>query len=225
MHLLPDALQSRVAVLDVRGRTLPAPGAYFPNADADYFLLLSRAQTTTALVWEGNQHNSRFLLVDPPFTVVGPERRLPECVQEPVVPYRMVRALFELDLQPLELFLASHPDPASVFVLGTPPPKAEAELRAGLAKEFRRRLDSYGLTPEEAPLLDAATRVASWKAIQESMASIAERAGATFVRVPAAARNEDGTLRAELCASDATHSNADYGVLMWRELFKAMEVV
>jgi hypothetical protein len=225
MHLLPDALQSRVAVLDIRGRKIPAPGAYYPNADADHLRLLSRAGTPTALVWEGNQHNSRFMLVDPPFTVIEPEGCLPDDAEELVIPYRMVRALFELDLQPLAIFLAEHPDPASVFVLGTPPPKPDAELRAGLAKEFRRRLGSYGLTPEQAPLLRAATRVVSWRTIQESMAAIAERAGAMFIPVPGAAQNEDGTLRAELCAPDATHANEDYGVLMWHELCRAVEAV
>jgi hypothetical protein len=227
MHLLSEELRQRVAVLDVRGRELPAPGAFYPIADERYWRLVAEARTTTAVVWEGNQHNAHFLLADIPFAVVSRRASAPPSTRAQVVPYRMVRTHFEETVRELEQFLSAHPDPSSVLVVGTPPPKAERQVRAGLAHEehFVRLLQQHDLTPDSAPVLDDRARVACWEALQDSMESIALRAGAAFLPVAHAAQNADGTLREAYCESDATHSNLAYGVLMWQEIVHRIEGV
>jgi hypothetical protein len=225
MALLPDELQRRVAVLDLNGRTLPAPGAFRPAPNDDYWRLAAAAGTSTALVWDGNQHNARFLLSDTPFSVVG--REPVEPLAELVVPYRMMRALFERDLEASGLmkFLEEHPQPASVLIVGTPPPKSEQQVRQGLLNDgplgqgfFVDALAKVGLTLESAPLTPAATRVAAWEALQEATEAAATGAGAAFVPVPEWMRTEDGTLREEYCEPDTTHANTAYGAAMWQEI-------
>lgn len=226
MPLLPDELHRRVAVLDLKGRTVPAPGVFRPAPDTAYWRVAAAAGTTTAIVWDGNQHNARFLLRDVPFTVIG--RRSPSApVEGRVVPYRMMRALFERDLDTggLTGFLGAHPDPASVLLIGTPPPKSDEQVRRGLTNDgplgqgfFVDALAELGLTPETAPVTSAATRVACWEALQEAVEAAAVGAGARFVPVPEWMLNPDGTLRAEYCEPDTTHANTTYGVAMWQEI-------
>ena len=231
MPLLADELQRRAATLDLRGRTVPAPGAFYPSPDKNYWRLAARAGTTTAIVWDGNQHNVRFLLSDAPFTVVG--RREPAQPPEGrVLPFRMMRALFEGDLETsgLTRFLAAHADPASVVVIGTPPPKSEQQVREGLAYDerfgqefFVNALAELGFTPESVPVTSDETRVACWEALQEAMAQAAAKAGATFLPVPDWLRNGEGTLRPEYCEPDTTHANTAYGVAMWQQIAERVE--
>lgn len=226
MALLPDELRQGVAVLDLKGRTLPAPGVFRPAPNEDYWRVAAAAGTSTAIVWDGNQHNARFLLSDTPFSVIG--RRAPvEPLADLVVPYRMMCALFERDLDAAGLmkFLAAHPRPASVLLVGTPPPKSEQQVRQGLLNDgplgqgyFVDALAKLGLTLESAPLTPTATRVASWEALQEAMEATATGAGAAFVPVPEWMRTEAGTLREEYCEPDTTHANTAYGAVMWQEI-------
>jgi hypothetical protein len=233
MQLLPDELRRRVAVLDVKGRTLPAPGVFRPAPNEGYWRDAAAAGTSTAIVWDGNQHNARFLLSDRPFSVIG-RRGLVESLDELVVPSRMMRALFERDLEAASLmgFLDAHPRPASVLLVGTPPPKSEQQVRQGLANDgplgqgyFVDALAKLGLTPESAPLTPVATRVASWEALQEATEAAATGAGAAFVPVPDWMRTADGTLSQEYCEPDTTHANTAYGVAMWQEIAARAEAV
>jgi hypothetical protein len=231
MHLLPDELRARVAVLDVKGRALPAPGVFRPAPNDAYWQVAAAAGTATAIVWDGNQHNARFLLSDVPFSVVG-RRGTVESADDLVVPYRMMRALFDRDLATsgLTAFLDAHPQPDSVLVVGTPPPKSEQQVRQGLANDgplgqgyFVDALASLGLTPESAPLTPVSTRVACWEALQEAMEAVAVNAGAAFVPVPEWMRTADGTLREDLCEPDTTHASTAYGTAMWQEIAARVE--
>lgn len=220
MHLLPDADRDRVAVLD-KEETAP-PDAF----DTTYFPELARAGTTTAVIWNGNQHNVSFMLNTLPVTIVGrsagPAAR---AVNGTVVPFLMAKALWEPSLEGLRDFTASHPAPASLLVLGTPPPKPDAQVRAGIAVEpyFVELLAAEGHTPRTAPVTDPSTRVAAWESLQEAMSDIAAAAGARFLAVPDDVRTHEGTLRPELCAHDATHANPEYGRIMWRHLLDAVD--
>ena len=213
--LLDEATRARVAVFDVREAPVPA------NLHEDYWPRLAEERgRTTAVVWGGNQHAVTLMLTADPLTVVSPHAATPPPVRGTVVPYRMVMALWEPSLAGLREFLASHPDPASVVVVGTPPPKPDAQVRAGIAVEpyFVELLAAAGFTPATAPVTDTATRVASWDALQDAMRGIAADAGAGFLEVSPDARTGEGTLRPEYCEADATHANPAYGALMWHYL-------
>jgi hypothetical protein len=217
MEMLDVEARDRVAVLDGRKASVPADDSYWPQ--------LAAAGTTTAIVWGGNQHNVTFLLSGVPVTIVGARATTTPPVEGRVVPYRMVMALWRPSLEGLADFVDGHPDPGSVVVVGTPPPKPEEQVRVGISVEpfFVEMLASEGFTPETAPVTTAATRVAAWEALQDAMEEIATRAGARFLAVPASARTAEGTLRPEYCEADATHANPAYGVLMWRHLIDRVE--
>jgi hypothetical protein len=212
MELLDEADRARVAVLDVRKAPVPADDSYWP--------VLGRSTTTTAVVWGGNQHSVTFMLSSPPLTIVRARATTAPPVEGRVVPYRMVMALWGPTLEGLADFVNGHPDPASVVVLGTPPPKPERQVRDGIAVEpfFVELLATEGFTPQTAPVTPAHTRVAAWEALQDAMEEIAVRGGARFLGVPDAARTDEGTLRPEFCEGDATHANPAYGLLMWHHL-------
>ena len=214
LELLDDESRRRVAVLDVRASSVPADDSYWPR--------LAAAGTTTAIVWGGNQHSVTFMLSAPPFTIVRARATTPPLVEGRVVPYRMVMALWGPSLEGLADFVGDHPDPGSVVVVGTPPPKPEEQVRSGIAVEpfFVELLAKEGFTPDTAPVTPAATRVAAWEALQDAMEEISTRGGARFLGVPPAARTAEGTLRPEFCEGDATHANPAYGVLMWHHLIE-----
>lgn len=215
MPLLDESIRPRAAVFDVRAAPVRTDlhDDYWPS-------LAEQTGRTTAVLWNGNQHNVSLLLTEEPLTVVSPRADAPPVVRGRVVPYRMVMALWEPSLEGLRDFVTTHPDPASVIVVGTPPPKPDAQVRAGIAVEqhFVELLAAAGFTPRTAPVTETATRVASWDALQDAMREIAVAAGAGWMGVPDAARTDEGTLRPEYCEVDATHANPAYGLLMWRLL-------
>ena len=175
------------------------------------------------IIWGGNQHNVVFMMTDEPITVVGP-RGVTTGPTGRVIPYSMVKALWNPWLADLVEFLGGHVKPSGVTLLGTPPPKAEAQIRAGIAVEphFLNLLAERSLTPETAPIVNASTRVATWDALQERMAEIANDFGARFLPVPPDVAADDGTLLPELARPDATHANPEYGVIMWRHLLREL---
>ncbi len=215
MPLLDEAARSRAAVFDVRAAPVRADlhDDYWPS-------LAEQTGCATAVLWAGNQHTVSLLLTDEPLTVVSPHASAPPVIRGRVAPYRMVMALWEPSLEGLRDFVTTHPDAASVIIVGTPPPKPDAQVRAGISVEpyFVELLAAAGFTPQTAPVTDAATRVASWDALQDAMREIAAATGAGWMGVPDAARTDEGTLRPEYCESDATHANPAYGLLMWRRL-------
>lgn len=212
---LAQSEQAAVAVLDVAAAPVVPDETYWP--------VLAAAEHRTVVLWGGNQHSVVFMMSDEPITVVGPRGVTSEPIGH-VIPYSMVKALWNPWLADLVAFLGSHPNPSLVTVLGTPPPKGEPQIRSGIAIEpyFVDLLAGRGLTPDTAPVVDTATRVATWDALQERMAEIANDAGAAFLPVPPDVMAADGTLLPQLAGRDATHANPAYGVMMWRYLLREL---
>jgi hypothetical protein len=215
MSLLAQAEQQAVAVFDaLEQATVP---------DDDYWRIIAREASPVVILWGGNQHNVVFMMSNEPITVVGPRGAVSEPIGR-VIPYSMVKSLWNPWLADLKEFLAKHVDASNVTLLGTPPPKAEGQIRAGIAIEphFGFLLSAQGLTADTAPIVDTSTRVATWDALQERMAEIANGAGAGFLPVPLEVMADDGTLLPELAGPDATHANPAYGIIMWRHLLREM---
>jgi hypothetical protein len=236
MDLLEAEARARVAVLDAGGRVVAASYHHAPAGnlhhwydapDDQYWHLLAAAGSATVIMWDGNQHNSDFLLSAAPLAVIGQRTNGEPVMGTQVTPYRMLKSHFSLSLNGLRDWLGAHSDPSTVLVAGTPPPKSEEHVRAGLAIEhyFIELLEKEGLTPNTVPLTDVATRVACWEALQEAMESISTAAGARFLAVPEVSQNSVGTLRAEYCGHDVTHGNLAYGVLMWQTISACVEGV
>ncbi len=215
MERLDPAEQAAVAVLDVAAAPVVPDDTYWP--------VLTAVEHPTVILWGGNEPNVVFMMSDEPITVVGPRGVTSESIGR-VIPYSMVKTLWNPWLVALVQFLDTHPNPSLVTLLGTPPPKAEPQVRAGIAIEpyFVDLLAGQGLTPDTAPIVDTQTRVATWDALQERMAEIAAGVGAQFMPVPPEVMADDGTLLPELAGPDATHANPDYGVVMWRHLIREL---
>ena len=215
MERLDPSEKALVAVLDVAAEPLLADDTYWP--------VVASTGRPVVVLWNGNQPNVVFMMSDDPITVIGPRGVLSEPIGR-VIPYSMVKALWNPWLADLLQFLEGHPDPSLVTLLGTPPPKAEAEVRAGIAIEpyFVDLLAAQDLTPDTAPIVDTATRVATWDALQERMAEVTADFGMRFLPVPPEAHAADGTLPPQLSGPDATHANLDYGLMMWRHLIKKL---
>jgi hypothetical protein len=214
MVMLDEHDRGRVAILQKDGSLVP------DAFDTTYFPYLANAGTTTAVIWNGNQSSVAFLLNDQPVTIVGRQATSTANLRGSVVPYRMVMALWQPSLEGLRDFLRGHGDSGSVIVLGTPPPKTEDDVRAGIAIEpyFVGLLADQGLTPETAPVTNATSRVAAWEALQDAMAEVAHSAGAHFLAVDPQTQTPEGTLLSEYSGPDATHANPAYGGVMWRRL-------
>ncbi len=208
-HLRPAGIRAAVAY--------STPEVSGPPGDADYWQLVadSAVARILAICWNGNQHNVGFLIEqDPPVRVAGSGDGLP------IIPRSELRALWEPSFDELRAFVPSLDASTEVYLLGTPPPKSDDFVASALASEefFLSQARLAGLAVEDIVVTPAATRVALWRALQEQLAQVAVELGATFVPVPSAAIDADGTLLLEYCQLDVTHANAAYGVLVWAQL-------
>jgi hypothetical protein len=195
--------------------------------DPDYWLTLRWAlpSATIVIFWCGNEHNAHFLLrPEPLFDFVAsatPEEAVDDAVQ--LLPESLVRArlsAFHGELASYLTFLKSATK-ARVALAGSPPPKGdEARLKQLLLKDwyYRNQAAELGVGVEEMQIAPAPLRRKLWHLAQELMAEAAERHGCSFVPAPAAAFDEEGYLKQELWAEDATHGNALYGRLMLEAL-------
>lgn len=219
-------LQSALALLpSVQAEALTVlgdPAAYQPP-DEDYWRAAIEGQAPLGFIWDGNQHNVRFLLPGQPLVVFGSRART-ERVHAQVVPFMAVRELWAGSLRELAEWMMRARRGRRVFVVGTPPPKPDHQVREGLAREeyFTRLLAKWGIPLEEAPICDEQTRVALWESLQEAMAQLCAGEGVEFVPVPGQTQTSSGALKPELCSQDATHANAQYGLLMWGQIARTL---
>jgi hypothetical protein len=188
------------------------------------------AGRTIAVVWEGNQHNIAFLLEpDPPFRVFSATGDRQEQGEPGTwVPREMLRSYWEESLGALRSVLDRLVARSDVLVIGTPPPKPDAHVKAQLEGKLesdpwmREVAAARGQASSELTVSPGALRLALWSVIQDGMREEARRSGATFVPVPEAARDPAGFLADAYSAVDLTHANAEYGGLMWAQIEAAV---
>jgi hypothetical protein len=198
----------------------PKPGMDI-TADSAYWQMASQADAEALiLVWTGNQHNASFMLrASPPLRLYDSAE-----TEGVLVPAAMVSArwapTFEALGNVVPNAIAEH-----VVVVGTPPPKSEAAIRAGLGPEsvFAAQIEASGYSADTIPLTPGPVRMSLWRVLQEDIRARVESLEAIFVGVPERARTEDGFLRPEYSAADATHANAAFGAMMIEEVVSALE--
>ncbi len=213
-----EGLTEEVAVLmpgepvDPSAPPRPEDGAYWRTAREAPGRVL-------AVIWSGNQHNRHFIFeFDEPF-------RLHDCGESgPVVPDAMISARWEPFLVGMEANVKSV-QAEHLVLMGTPPPKREEEIRAGLAGEPRllELIAAAGETPDTIRVTPTELRVGLWKILQHDLAAWAARIGATFVPVPASAQTADGCLKPEYSMADSSHANGAFGALMLDEIEAALQ--
>ena len=181
---------------------------------------------TVAIVWQGNEHNAQFLLEAQRFKVWDPHgnpTRLDE-LAGPWVPRTLVKDLFAAKFDGLAELVQVLQLSARVVIVGTPPPKPEPQVRAGLSREefFSQQAAELGLQvewdPYTVPVAPESIRVALWRILQEMADDIAVALGVEFLAAPNVAMSPEGLLLPEYCAADCTHANTLYGVRVLESL-------
>jgi hypothetical protein len=191
--------------------------------DQDYWQKLIRLARShpVAVVWAGNQHNTRFMIPPgPPCDFVCSLRPdLPFDPNARLLPERALRALFQPSFDGLVWLIQQirKASPVVPVIVGTPPPKEDNEaIRTMLSKEaaFVRIAERLGTDLATVRMSSPVLRLKLWCLLQDQMAEVARATGARFCAVPAEVCTEAGFLRPEYWVRDATHANLRYGRIM-----------
>lgn len=193
--------------------------------DDEYWNLLMRAATgrTIAIAWNGNQHNASFLLEpQPAFRVFHEE--VDQSGDVVWLAQKVLRQYWTPSFLELRAALPRLTSVATVYLLGTPPPKSDSAIRSVIQEDpyFIGQATSLGMDLADLKITTAATRLAMWSLLQDMLRECADEAGATFLPVPGDVVDAHGILLPEFSAPDATHANAEYGARLWSELSKAI---
>lgn len=220
---LTDPEAERVAVAYTDDWSAPSTADYFD------FLVEATAGRTVAFSFSGNEHNAWFLLKRrPPFRVYDPEARYELGDEEGIwVARSTFRRLWTGSFELLHEMLPRLSERSEVLVLATPPPKSDDLVRKALTSEphFLQQAAELGYPADELEVTPAITRVALWRVLDELLQEKTEAAGATFVPIPDGTTDEDGVLLPEFDFGDATHANAAYGALVWKQLHHVAPVM
>lgn len=180
-----------------------------------------------AILWGGNRHLAHYLFAPSPLfdfiSSSNPDLPLDDHAQ--IIPEEAMRAFLVPPIRQIgERIDALRAAAAKVLISGTPPPKEDdAFLRARMAKEphFTRIAASLGADAATLPFSPPLLRLKMWLALQDLLQEMAQRTGATFVPVPAAAQTGPGYLARSCYGDDVTHANRHYGKIMLAELLAA----
>ena len=217
-NLAPDA---RIAV------TRP-PNVGFPELNSAYWEMVtdSAPGRTVAIVWQGNEHNAKFLIQAEGFRVWDSlqESTILDALPGPWVTRTAVKNLFMPTFDGLAELIQCLRASARVVLVGTPPPKSEIQVRAGLDREsfFESRAAELGLQLQwdaaTIPVAPEVLRVTLWRILQDIAKDIADNAGVEFVAAPSITISSEGLLKPEYAAADCTHANTAYGVHVLQSL-------
>lgn len=198
----------------------PKRGKDFGDLTARQILRLIKKLTPRDVVVStiGGNHHSAFGLIQHPvaFDVLLPGREEAVAEGAQIVPYRAVRDYFLGRLERGDSELVSKLASAArcpVYHLTPPPPKRDDDfIRSNHETQFAARgLMDNGVSP--APL-----RYKLWKLQTDLTRRMYEKAGVKQLMPPQKAMDEDGYLRPDFYAKDATHANKKYGTLVLRQI-------
>ena len=204
---------------------LDADGHASSFLDDAYWALLSKVATgkSIAILWNGNQHNAGFLLAhEPPFRVLhGGSLPSGDGVW---LPRQLLREYWNPSFDELRAALPRLTAVATVYLVGTPPPKSQALIRSVIEREpfFVEQAASLKVDLAELRVTEPSTRLAMWEILQEMLQECAAEFGAVFIPVPGDVMDADGILLPRYGSDDATHGNADYAARLWKEVAAAM---
>ena len=217
-YLVRSGQTAPIAVLDQRDQVGFAADPSTGQVDEYFEAALSAARDRAlplALIWDGNQHNGAFLIESEErfsiYPVIGPWE---DGYPRPLIPRSLVYEFFRFGLAGLRAVL-SNVHGERILVLGTPPPKTDDQVRAGITKEplLVQAAEKLGMSPSTLRITPLPIRLELWRMTQELLAEIAAEFRVPFVRVPDDALI-DGALRPDASLQDATHANCVWGEMM-----------
>lgn len=165
----------------------------------------------------GNQHQVFGLIQHPrPFDFHLPGSELPMQPESEVIPYRMMWDVFAGGLRGRDGSQMRHLRQAAScrMVHLTPPPPKEDE--AHILRRFESHFAKQGLA--EQGVTAAPLRLKLWLLQVRVLQALSAEIGITLLPPPPGTQTDDGYLKPEYYANDATHANGEYGALVLLQL-------
>jgi hypothetical protein len=195
-----------------------------PPGDQEYWDFVAEVSPGkhVVIVWNGNQHNANFMFqTQPSFTMLGVADNRSD--QEAVpIPRAMIKDFFKPSFEELSDIVPSLSNTASITLMNGPAPKPVTHIEDCILQEkyFTDIAESLGVDIGDLVITSDSLRLELWNELAELLADSAQKLGANFLGAPAVSRDTFGMLLPEYWASDVTHANSKYGLLLIEELHK-----
>ena len=213
-----DSSQNDISIVYTSDLNQGAPG------DKEYwdFVAELSAGKHVVIVWNGNQHNANFMFqTEPKFTMLGATDYSSE--QGAVsISRAMIKDFFKPSFEELSEIIPSLSNSASITLMNGPAPKPVTHIKSCILQEkyFTDIAESLGVDLGDLVITSDSLRLELWNVLAELLADSAQKLGANFLGAPALSRDASGLLLPEYWASDVTHANSKYGLLLIEELQK-----
>ena len=213
-----DSSQNDISIVYTSDLNQGAPG------DKEYwdFVAELSAGKHVVIVWNGNQHNANFMFqTEPKFTMLGATDNSSE--QGAVsISRSMIKDFFKPSFEELSEIIPSLSNSASITLMNGPAPKPVTHIKSCILQEkyFTDIAESLGVDIGDLVITSDSLRLKLWNVLAELLADSAQKLGANFLGAPAVSRDTFGMLLPEFWASDVTHANSKYGILLIEELQK-----
>ena len=195
-----------------------------PPGDKEYwdFVAELSAGKHVVIVWNGNQHNANFMFqTQPSFTMLDAidNNSYEEAVP---IPRAMIKDFFKPSFGELSDIVPSLSNAASITLMNGPAPKPLTHIKNCILQEkyFTDIAESLGVDIGDLVITSDSLRLELWNVLAELLADSAKNLKANFLGAPAVSRDTFGMLLPEYWASDVTHANSNYGLLLIEELQK-----
>ena len=195
-----------------------------PPGDKEYWDFVVDLSTGkhVVIVWNGNQHNANFMFqTQPSFTIFDATDN--SSYKEAVpIPRAMIKDFFKPSFGELSVIVPSLSNAASITLMNGPAPKPLTHIKNCILQEkyFTDIAESLGVDIGDLVITSDSLRLELWNVLAELLADSAKNLKANFLGAPAASRDTFGMLLPEYWASDVTHANSNYGLLLIEELQK-----
>jgi hypothetical protein len=188
------------------------------------FVAKESKNQTTAISWNGNQHNVHFLIEQPEtFKIFGLESSYES--ESASISISRVNALFEPTFTELRKVLSKFPDTKNLILLGTPAPKPKSAIESRLVKEtyYIDIAKTIGVKPSEIKVSSDALRVFMWKITQTLTEQAAKEFGCKFLGIPSRSLDQYQTLKEIYWANDVTHASEEFASIFMDEILERIE--
>ena len=138
------------------------------------------------------------------------------------IPRAMIKDFFKPFFEELKVITPTFYSAASISLMNGPAPKPLSHIKSCILQDkyFTDIAKSLGVEIDSLVITSDSLRLELWNILAELLANSARELGANFLSAPASSRDAFGMLLPEYSASDVTHANSKYGMLLIEELQK-----
>ena len=195
-----------------------------PPGDKEYWDFVAELSPGkhVVIVWNGNQHNANFMFqTEPKFTMLGATDNSSEQGAVPIS-RAMIKDFFKPSFEELSEIVPTLSNAVSITLMNGPAPKPLTHIQSCILQDkyFTDIAESHGVDIGDLVITSDSLRLELWYVLAELLAIRANELGAVYLSAPAVSRDALGMLLPEYWASDVTHANSNYGLLLIEELQK-----